>query len=1557
MNNIPGYNLLELVLDQQTEKLFRAEAIATGKKVLIKIATSPDPALAQAFFSSELAIAGRLDLKGISSPLALLAIDGHPALVMKDCGGIPLQRYLDPRPLSLELFFIIARQLAAIVGSLHRHNIAHQKLNSATVLIDPATLAVAVTDFSAATPLCSAGPAQAPRLPANSPPYMSPEQTGRLDRTVDYRTDFYSLGVIFFELLAGRRPFTDTEFAHLVHAHLAKKPPSPHRINRSVPPPLAAMVLKLLAKDPAERYQSARALLLDLNWCHRQWRRKGNIIKLSLARKDISAVFQLPRGLWGRETELGLLRHCYSAARNGKAGVVLVSGFAGCGKTALVEQFMATQAGQAKGCFISGKADQLHRNRPYQVFIKAFSELLQQILSEDKKSLARWRHLLLQGLGSGGAVLSPILPEINLLTGPLPPLENLPPVEAKNRFLLAMQNFVRVFSRYGRPLVIFLDDLQWADEASLELIRYLALSPEERGLLLIGAYRENELYRNPALAAAIDELRQNGALLQEIRLAELDRAQCGQFLAAALHTGCARVEPLAAALHRKTGGNPFFLRQLLQTLYHHQVLSFNLHRWRWDWDLEAVLQLPYADEILDFLAEKFKSLPPATLATLKLAACSGDHFSPDLLAAAGDYPLHRVKEHLRQASRENLVVLNEDGSGSFLHDRVRQAAYNIIPVAEKKKLHLRLGRALAASSTPEQLEARVMEIAHHLNRGVKGLASPKERLQLAHYNLLAGRKAKASAAYRSAWRYLRAGLALLADHSWDNQYALYLAFYTETAQCEYMCGNHDRAQQMLDTALARAKTTLEKADLYLLKTILYTGLGRHREAADTGLAGLKELGIMIPLEPKKSSVLKAFLGCWWRLRGREAGGAALYPEPEDLRHLKGLNLLLALIASSYHLSPYLFASLVLKMVELSLKYPTEKYTPVAAGSFALVAANIVGVNKKIYRLGKEAVNLLETSRYPAVRGRYIFAFNTFFNHWVVYKKEGLRYFDKVFKDALATGDLFYAGYALSGAVEIKYYCGYPLSEVVADCRRHLEWLRLHKLEGTPVLFLTAFKHLALSLQGEAPAPDFGAAVSREIGTIPFTTARSYYISAIQYHYLMGNYREGLRIAALIAAEIENIAGEISYSEHHFYHALCITAIWPGLHPLERRRSGRILRKYRARFRKWSRVGPQNFEHRRLILEAECARLWGRPFKALQLYEEAIRAAAENGYPQDQALANLLTSSFYRERDMNNIAASFLEEACRGFTAWGATVVVQQLRQRHAAPGIDRPPESKSAAAEAAAAVESHRRAEVSQPSLHLTAPELEYAASLDLAALLKTTHSLAEESDWQQLALRLMQILCENAGAQSGALIMTRGGELYLEVAVKIADGEFVTLPPTPLSAQSSIPQAIVQYVSRTGEAQVLANACATGPFTRDLEITAKKMRSVCCLSVRSRDNRDAILYLENNLIDGAFTADRLKILHLFAAQVAFVTALPRLAAKEKGGGTARSKMLPETLTPREMEVLNLMASGLANQEIAEQLGLTLSTVKSHIQNIYGKLGVNRRLRAVSQARKMELLQ
>lgn len=1558
---IPGYDLLETVFTGQKVKLCRALSLSDGKKVLLKIDQYGDKGMAAARCSYELAVAGNLYLPAICRPLKLEYCGDTPVLVMEDRGGLLLKQYMCGRSLSIEQFLSIARRLAAATGALHRHNIAHKNVNPANIFIDPLTHEVFYTGFCAAAPVCGEGAAPNPPPADNDPAYMSPEQTGLLDREADYRTDFYSLGVIFFQLLTGRLPFPETDFSRLIHAHLAKKPPSLQRLRPSVPPPLADVVQKLLAKNAAERYQSARALMADLNRCRREWRRAGQIRRFPLGRHDIPAIMQLPLKLYGREKELELLQRSYQAVKREGTGFVFVSGFAGSGKTTLVNQFLSSLAGRGGGYCIAGKCDQFQRDRPYVSFVQALRGLLHQVLSADKETLNRLREQLLRNLGAGGAVLFRILPEIELLTGPLPAVESLPPEEERNRFLLAVRNFLRTFTAKESPLVIFLDDLQWADNASLELIRFLALSPKDCLLLFIGAYRDSEVGSGHPLAAVVDMLRPSGVLWREIRLPELDWEQTAMLVNDMLRGGMRRIKPLAQALHQKTGGNPFFLHQLLQSLGHNRALFFNLNRWRWEWDLESVHKLPYHEEVLDFLEDKLKRLDPETLDVLKEAACCGHSFSTDYLAAVGKRPLERVQECLRRARSENLVLQDEEGCCRFAHDRIRQAVYRIIPTGDKKILHLRLGRMLVERSPGRGLKNKIMEIVYHLNLGAELIASRKERLRLAEYNLLAGRVAKSSAAYESARRYLLAGLALLSEYSPGEHRALRQVFFKEIAPCEYMCGNYTGAQEILDTALLRARTPLEKADLYMLKNICHTGLGQYEAAVKEGLAGLRELGINIPLKPHFLSFLGNYFRIGCLVHKRAFRNSFISPEQADPRPLKEMELLISLFAPSYHLPTLLFPSLILKLVELSLKYPNLKYAPIAVGSYAQVAAFMFGTGNTVYRWGKDTLDLLKTSSYPSVRGRYIYAFTFFINHWVAHKKTSLGFLEQVFDDALASGDSFYAGHALSGLVEFKYYCGFPLREIVEDCRRHLDWLRTYKMaEATN--FLSAFKHLAESLLEEGDGRDFGAAVSREAGTVPFGTSRSYYILAIQWFYLMGRYREGLHLAGVIARNIESIAREPAYPEYCFYYALCISASWPGMTVRERRCYRKLFKKYRSCFRKWARLGPENFEHRRLLLEAEAARLRGRTVRTMQFYEEAIRAAGENGYPQEQALANLLAAEYYQGRNMDGIAAFFLEKACRGFAGWGARAVVRRVQKQYTGHeaavsrnNLEQAPESWAIKEN-----EAGRKSPPPRSAVDFTAAERDYAGSLDLASLIKASRTLVEEGGWHELARRLMRILCENAGAQCGALIRLHGGEPYIDLAVKAAAGEFASLPRDFLVHQRYIPRAIVQLVWRTGETLLLEDACSEGPFMHDPDVAGNKIHSLCCFSLPSRNNSPAIFYLGNNLISGVFTEERFKIARLLAVQTAFVAGLSEAANEPAGrqGLFHESRLpLPESLTPREMEVLNLLASGLANREIAARLGLSLSTVKSHIQNIYGKLGVNRRLRAVARARKMDLLQ
>ncbi len=1557
MAYMQGYSVQEVVQDNQNTKVYRAVTVSGRRPVIIK-ALKPEAGFkARAELAREFELGKTLNISGVSKLLRLEETEDTTALVMEDTGGRILREFLQSQPVDLSTFFSIALQLVKIVGDFHRHNIVQQDFRPENILVEPASKKVCIVGLNSAVPFFGAeeqGEAGAvQRLLA----YMSPEQTGRMHREADYRADFYSLGVLFYEMLTGKLPFQADEPAGWVHAHLAQKPTPPDALNQMTPPVVSAMVLKLLAKSPEERYQSAFGLQADLTRCFTRWRESGQIDRFPLGEHDLPGVIQFSRRLYGREKETAILEEALKAAGQGTTEVVLVSGYAGIGKTALVQEVFTTLAARTGGQFVTGKFDLLQHDTPYISLLQAFGQLVRRILAGDQKEFSRWRKKLLQVLGANGAVVAEALPELELITGPLPPAEPLPPTEAKNRFLLVIRNFVRVFARAGQPLVIFFDDLQWADPASLEVFRFLAGDPGNRYLLLVGAYRDNEVDQHHPLAKTIVELEHLGVSLRRIHLEHLDQGQTGRLVAETIQQGPDTVRPLALALHRQTGGNPLFLNRLLQSLYKDGLLRLNLKDWCWEWNLKEIEKLPQADDILEFITAKLERLPEATRNLLKQAACCGNGFDLATLSLIGAQPPLQVLQGLHPAFRENLVIALDGETYGFFHDRVRQAAYGMLSAEERKKRHLEIGHLLAANTSREQLESRIFEIANHLILGLDYITDRAERDELAGYLLEAGRKAKAMAAHETAAKYLRTGIEVLPDNPWVHCYQLTYGLYRAAAQSEHMCGRHDTAEALLDTAFAQAKTPLERADLQLLKTPLYGCLNKRAEAVAAGLAGLKELGISLPSKPGKLTVLRQLLlvkWCLWR-----TGLDALPDLPEqtdDLVQEKGQELLFGLFGPAYKWNASLFALVILKLGELSFKSKSGKYTLVGVAGYALINARLFGGYQAAHRLFKTALESSARYRFASVRCRGLYAFSTFLNHWVAHKKTGLDYLSEMLRLALETGDLFYAGYALTRIVETRFLTGTPLADVIAECDRHRDEARSLKLEGA-IADLSAFRLLALSLAGQlAGQPDCGETI-RGMTDSFLNVPHPHHIYGIQYHYLKGDSREGLRLVDLFETRIENVAGLMSYAEYHFYSSLCLTACLPDLPAGEKRRYRKLLKRNRRLLRQWARDGAENFLHRYLLVEAETARLAGRDLKAIRFYARASDLAVRHGYIQDEALADLLAGEFYLAREMGRNAAPHLAAACRKFTEWGALAVAGRIRDQYREYLDDLFPEPLGTRERPALLAEA---AQTPVQTTRHASQEPDTSVSVDLSSILKASQAFAEETDWYTMADKLLRVIVENAGAQKGSLVLERDGELHLEIAVQTVGERFNELPSGSLARSKAVSGAVVRYVARTGESLVLPNAGQEGIFIQDPYVIGNKVKSVCCLPVSSRGRQSGVLYLENNLVADAFSRDRLDVLKKLGAQAAFVLNLAHSDVREAiaaaGGSPEQDPAQPALLSDRELEVLNLMAAGLSNREIATRLQISLSTIKTHIISVYRKLKVNRRTKAVNQARELKIL-
>ena len=860
MLSFPGYKITEEIYDNNQLKIYRGHSVQDRTPVLIKVLQAGASPVEVARLMNEYEITLSLTIKGIIKPLRLERLGLNIALIMEDNGNISLGKYLLTSRLELSAFFFIALQLTETLGELHQLGIIHRDLRPENILIHPSTKQVYIIDFGSAVHLSRKGQNNLiPNPFVGTLAYMSPEQIGRMNMTVDQRSDYYSLGVILYEILTEQLPLQAGNHIQWVNAHLAQRPKYPREINPDIPPAVSAIIMKLLAKTPGERYQSALGLLADLKECQRQWSRAGVIDPFVLAHFDLSDRFRLPRKLYGREKEVEALTAAFKRVSSGQTELLVVHGYAGIGKTVLIQETLKPLVAE-KGYFITGKFDQLQQNIPYAPIIQAFEDLIQQFLTESQASLTTWKGKLLQALGRSGAVITEVIPAVELIVGPQPPVESLQPREAQNRFRMVFRKFIQVLAQKEHPLIIFLDDLQWADQASLNLFQSISEDLNNRYLFLIGAYRDNEVTGANLLLSTLEELKREDIPVWQMALGSLDLTHTSQFIADTLHCAKERSESLAEILFRKTGGNPFFLSQLLQSAYEENLLSFNAGDGCFEWFPAVIHELPMADDVVKLMLGKLQKLPLESRNVLKLASCLGNSFNLKILAIVCEKSLEHTTADLWQSIVEGLVLPVNDTRYEFLHDRVQQAAYSLVSEEEKNETHVKIGRLILQNTSQDELDEKIFDVMDHLNRGLDLVKDPTERFKLAEYNLLAGKKAKSTTAYGSALNYFISGLDLLPDQAWDEHYQVCYDLHLERSDCEYLCSHFDQAEQLFDLLLSKAKTDLERADIYGIKMAFHLSQERYQASLRLGIKGLSLLGVSLPKNPGKIEFFKEIFG-------------------------------------------------------------------------------------------------------------------------------------------------------------------------------------------------------------------------------------------------------------------------------------------------------------------------------------------------------------------------------------------------------------------------------------------------------------------------------------------------------------------------------------------------------------------------------------------------------------------------------------------------------------------------------------------------------------------------
>ncbi|MGI6357855.1 MAG: helix-turn-helix transcriptional regulator [Bacillota bacterium] len=1565
MLDLPGYTISEKLHVREGMSFYRGHATNDRRPVIVKaLDTRAATPLEISRLMREYEISRSVDIADIVQPSRLEQAGPVLALVTEDTGAIPLRSYLLNRSADLWNFLDIAVRLTESLVRLHQNGIIHGGLKPESILVHPHTKKIYLTDFGdASSPTLQTNQSPSSSSPGGAWEYIAPEQTGRLRVAIDHRTDLYALGVVFYEMITHRLPLQAAGPAEMIYAHIAQQPLPPIDSNPGIPLAVSAMIMRLLAKEKEERYQSAAGLLWDLKECRRQLLQTGIIQSFSLGQADRYARLRLPRKLYGREREMAALQAAFDRARDAQGGVVLVSGSPGVGKTTLIKESLQAMV-QENGWFLTGKFDQLAKNIPYAPFAAAFGQLIRQLMTESQEELDRWKGRLSHALGRNCAVVVQIVPELEWILGKQPPADVLPPKEAEHRLCMLFADFVRLFAQRGHPLVLFLDDLQWADPDSVHLLKYLTEDANLRSLLFVGAFRETEVDAAHPLMELLQADHLQGYHEQRIALMPLGRDQVMQLVAETLHDSPENLAALTDVLYRQSGGNPFFLGQVLLLIHAEGLLSFDAQQGGWEWDLAAIQELQPGVDVLALLLRKLQRLPEDIQAVLKLAACMGNSFHLQTIAALRGQAIEEIADLLVPLVQQGLVIVagdekenpressvQEAAACEFRHDWVQQAVYALISADEMQQLHLHLGRFMLQQHAGDHaLADNILTIMDHFNRSLPLIHDPVERARLAQYNLLAGQKAKASAAHVSALQYFRSGVSLLSPDSWGSSYALSHQLHLELAQAEYLSGNLEAAERLFDLCLSRASTELERAGIQGLKVTLYASMGKYTAAVEIGVQALASLGVKLPIHPHKWDYARELLRYKWHLLHKRIEDLAHLPEMQDPVQRKISELLTRLSSVTMSSYPDLYGFIILKTGNHAVRYGNNEMAAVGYLGYSITAGSILGDYQAGERLGRVCVQLVERYDRSLFKCVIYFVVGAFISHWTQHGRIGLDYLSKALSTGMESGDVLIIGYAHCMMLENRYILGVPLNEIAQELEEKREIARRLKHENL-ALNVAIYDRVVSALCGDRAKSLLVCGERLQPQTLRLSekdqsSLATCYLWRMQLCYLAGDFRESLAAAQSLQPLSEAILGFIASAEYNFYHSLAITALLDQVAEAEQRILWKTLRKNQRQMKRWAKSCQENFLHKYLLVAAETARLRGKREQAMSLYEQAIRSARQNGYRQNEALANELAAKFHLQQGWERIAATYLRDACRGYGSWGASAKVRELAERYPSLLQGAFPQEEAPSGETYEG---------------LWIPALTYdevASSLDFHALGRAVENVSQETDTSRLLESLLEMTVQSAGADSGYFILEQDGELFIEAA-KNSGCSQATVVSVPLEESQQLSRAVVRYVARTLETVVLNCGESIGVFAKDPYISALRSGSIACLPLLLQGIPVGVLYLENSLMSRVFSPDRLQALKLLSTQIAYAQRLGSYLEEDLGktgtGGRGYPQLV-EPLTERETEVLRLIAAGFSNKEIAAKLRLTLNTVKTHIKHIYGKLQANRRVQVVERAKELGVL-
>ncbi|MCP3925364.1 MAG: AAA family ATPase [Desulfobacterales bacterium] len=1502
MININGYNVIDSIYNSDIVSIYRAKRESDQKKVILKTLTHDYPNIENVNrLKHEYNVTKAFNNKNVIKSVSIEKNRNSYVAIFNDIGGISLNSYIEKNIIGIETFLKVAILVTEGLGYIHSKDIIHKDINPSNIIFSSIDETINIIDFSMSSSFSKENQKinYSNRFEGTID-YISPEQTGRMNRGIDYRTDYYSLGVTFYKLLTAELPFTAADTVGKIHAHIAKEAINPTELNNTIPQAISDIVLKLMRKNAEDRYQSSYGLIADLKNCLKQWKKNSSIVPFYVGSEDVKDQFRIPQKLYGREKEISIISNGFERISCGKTEITLISGYSGVGKTSLVNEIHKSIV-KKRGYFVSGKSDKLKRDIPLGSLIQAFRKLIRQILTEEHDLIDNLKYELILSLKKNVRLMIEVIPELEIIVGKYPEVEELPVADSKNRFMRVFRNFIKVFATNERPLVVFIDDLQWVDSATINFIGMHLLDKKSKYIYLLGAYRDNEMDSAHPLMMMLNDFERSKLQINYIRLEPLNQKQVKLIIDETLNSSDKESFDLAELVFNKTDGNPFFVNEFLKNLFYNKLISYNYTNGEWTWDLETIKKEAITDNVVDLMIKKIRRLPDKIQEIIKTASCIGSRFNLFLLSKTSGKSKIETSELLISGIKEGLLypenndeyleylkdgfIEEEDDfdiTYRFFHDRIHQAANLLLDSNKKKRIHLKIGEQLYSNSEFEEDE--VFTIVNHLNISRFIINDFERKLDISRFNLLACRKAKKAAAYEQALNYARIGISLLEESDWGFEYDLVFSIYKELFECEYLNSNFNEADRLFEILINKARTRNERADIYMYKMNICGSLAENKEVIRLGILGLNEMGVNLEkkIKPFKLVIQSLVVRLLFIKNNKEK--ILNKKEINDPILEKKMLFFQKMVISSYFVNKKLMVHLILKIIKSSLISGNSQFSPYAYATYGSLIQVFSGRYKDGYELATIALELDKRYNDISIRCRMYGTFGAFISHWNRHIDENNNYLQKAFNLALECGDFVFAGFITSWIMFGRVLKGDMLENIRSQCENYNDFLKRIKDSNDINM------HLNIQFVENLVNPDLNNIIFKDdtydhegyLATKNKIVISYYYLLKIKVCFILGHIDEGYKVIKKAEKIRNETFGLLQIVEHNFYNSLYLIALYDKVTKKEKRNFISRVRKNQKKLKLWTKNCEENNLHKYLLIEAELFRITGNIKKAEKCYEKSIESAIKNNFLQNEAISNELAAKFYISQKRMNLGKLHINDAFFAYSKWGASRKTRILQSEY--PGLIG---TESVDYSISSAIKNQTISD--------------YSITIDMVAVMKATQTLSEEIVFDKLIDKLMSIVIENAGAHRGFLILKDKGKFVITAHI---DDDNDIINGMRFENCDKISAAVINYVIRTRENLVLDDASVDGTFIYDNYISEKKPKSLICIPILYNSRFSGVLYLENNRVKGAFSEDRVEMLKILSSQAAISIENAYIYSKLKDLNSTLEKKVAERT--KELSIKNI---------------------------------------------------